>query len=54
MWYKAEYELDEFQLILAENDNQALEIAYDNESEFGTLFNLFLLDENDNEIKTIF
>lgn len=54
MWYKAEYESDDFQLILAENDNQALETAIDNESEFGTLFNLFLLDENDNEIKTIF
>lgn len=54
MWYKAEYELDDFQLILADNDNLALEIALDNENEFGTLFNLFLIDENYNEIKTIF
>lgn len=54
MWYKAEYESDDFQLILASDDNQALEIALDNENEFGTLFNLFLIDENYNEIKTIF
>ena len=33
MWYKAEYECDDFQMILADNDNEALEIALDNEEE---------------------
>lgn len=54
MWYRAEYEDENIEMILADDDNQALEIALDNETEFGTLFNLFLLDENDNEIATIF
>lgn len=54
MWYRAEYENDNFEMILADDDNQALEIALDNEEEFGTLFNVFLLDEKDNEIATIF
>ena len=54
MWYRAEYECDDFQMILADNDNEAFEIALDNEEEFGTLFNVFLLDENDNEIRTVF
>lgn len=54
MWYKAEYEDDRFEMILADNDNDAIDIALDNEEEFGTLFNVFLLDENDNEVKMIF
>lgn len=54
MWYKAEYEDDRFEMILADNDQEAFEKAYENEEEFGTLFNVFLLDENDNEIATIF
>ena len=54
MWYRAEYEDENYQMILADDDNQALEIALDDETDFGMLFNLFLLDENDNEIATIF
>lgn len=54
MWYRAEYEDEKFEMVLAADDNQALELALDNEIEFGTLFNLFLLDENNNEVATIF
>lgn len=54
MWYKAEYEDDRFEMVLADSDEEALQIAYDNEDEFGTLFNVFAIDENDNEIRTVF
>ena len=54
MWYKAEYEDDRFEMILANSDEEALEKAYDNEEEFGTLFNVFALDDDDNEIRTVF
>ena len=54
MWYRAEFEDDNFEMILADNDNEAFEKAQEMEGEFGTLFNLFLLDDNDNEISTIF
>ena len=54
MWYKAEYEDDRFEMILADSDEEAFQQAYDNEDEFGTLFNVFALDENDNEIRTVF
>ena len=53
MWYKAEFEDDNFEMILAGSDKEALESAFDMEEECGTLFNLFLLDDKDNEIKTI-
>lgn len=54
MWYRAEFEDDNFEMILADDDNEAFEKAQEMEEEFGTLFNVFLLDENDNEIATIF
>ena len=53
MWYKAEYETSEMELITADNDSEALEKAWEQEEEFGCLFNLSLLDDNDNIIKTI-
>ena len=54
MWYKAEYEDDRFEMIFADSDEEAFQQAYDNKDEFGTLFNVFALDENDNEIRTVF
>ena len=54
MWYRAEFEDDNFEMILADDDKEAFEKALEMEEEFGTLFNVFLLDENDNEIATIF
>ena len=54
MWYKAEYEDDRFEMILADNDDEAFEKADEMQEEFGTLFNVFLLDDNNNEVKTVF
>ena len=54
MWYRAELENDNFEMILADNDSEAIEQAYDLEEERGTVFNLFLLDDNDNEVRTVF
>lgn len=54
MWYKAEYEDYNFELILADSDNEAFDEAKEMEKEHGILFNLFLLDENDDEVRTVF
>lgn len=54
MWYRAEFEDDNFEMILADSDNEAFEKAQEMEEEFGTLFNVFLLDDNDEVIKTVF
>ena len=54
MWYKAEFEDCNFEMILADNDNDAVENAFELEEEHGTLFNVFLLDDNDNEVRTVF
>ena len=51
--YKAEYEDDEFELIDAESDSEALNEAEEYESEHGCVFNLFEIDENYDEIRTI-
>lgn len=52
--YKAEYEDGEFVLITCKNDDEATQEAYSFEEEHGTLFNLFEIDENYDEIRTIF
>lgn len=54
MTYKAEYENEVFEIILADNDNEAIEQARDLENEHGTLFNVFLLDDHYNVIRTVF
>ena len=54
MWYKASFECDDYQMILAENDVDALENALEKEEEYGILLNIFLLDDNDKEIKKIY
>lgn len=52
--YKAEYEDDEIEVFgYCETDEQALKEAYDYEAEHGTLFNLFEVDNDYNEIRTI-
>lgn len=51
--YKAEYEDDNFELIDASNDNEALTEAWKYEFEHGTLFNLFEVNEDYDEIKTV-
>lgn len=54
MWYRAEFEDDNFEMILADSDREALYNAFDMEEECGTLFNVFLLDEDYNEVRTVF
>lgn len=51
--YKAEFEDDNFELIDAENDTEALNEAWEFEDEHGTLFNLFEIDKNDDIIRTV-
>jgi len=53
--YRAEYEDDNFEFINAKSDSDALNEAWGTELEeqHGSLFNLFLLDKNDEVIKTI-
>jgi len=54
MSYQAEYEDNGMEVFsYPENDEEALEEAYSHEDEHGILFNLFLLNENDDIIKTI-
>ncbi len=53
--YKADYADEEFEIIdCCETDTQAMREAYKFESVHGDLFNLFEIDENYNEIRTIF
>ena len=55
LWYKAEFENDEFEMILADSDEDALRQAFDIVDERrDTLFDLFEVDEDYNEIRTIF
>ena len=52
--YKAEYENEQFEVFTASNHKKAIEEALAMEGENGTLFYVFLLDEEYNEVKTIF
>ena len=54
MWYRAEFEDENFEMILADSDNEAMENAFNLEEEHGTLFNVFLLDDDYNEVMTVF
>lgn len=51
--YKAVYEDEEFEIIYASNDNEAMKASYKYESEHGLIFNLFEIDENYDEIRTV-
>ena len=52
--YKAEYEDEEFEIIYANNDNEAMKEADVFESVHGIVFVLFEIDENYDEIRTIY
>ena len=52
--YKAEYEDEEFEIIYAENDKEAMKEAESCEDEHGIVFNLFEIDENYNEIRMVY
>lgn len=51
--YKAEYADENFELIDSQSDAEAMEEAELYENAHGALFNLFEVDENYNEIRTI-
>ncbi len=51
--YRADYADEEFEIIGASNDNDALKIAYELEKNHGVLFNLTMLDDEYDDIKTI-
>lgn len=48
--YRVELKDDDFEIIFASTDEKAIEKALD---EYETVFNIFLLDDDYNEIKTI-
>lgn len=53
--YKAEYADGEMEVFsYCDNDSEAMEEAESCESEHGTLFNLFEVNENYDEIRTVF
>ena len=52
--YKAEYEDEEFEIIYSDNDNETMKEAVKYESQHGIVFNLFEIDENYDEIRTVY
>ena len=54
MMYKAEYEDEEFELLSSDNYDDAFKEANEYEKEHGLLFNIYLLDDDYNEIETVY
>ena len=52
--YKAVYEDEEFEIIYADNDNEAMKEADKFESEHGIVFNLFEIDEDYDEVRMVY
>jgi hypothetical protein len=52
--YKAEFADEEMEIFTAETNSQAIDEAYKMEKEHGNVWNIYLLDEDYNEIETIF
>lgn len=52
--YKADYADENFEIILADNDQEAMREAEQYEPQHGIVFNLYEIDENYNEIRTIY
>ena len=52
--YKALYENEEFEIIYEGNDNEAMKDAEKYEEEHGMVFNIFEIDENYDEIRTVY
>jgi hypothetical protein len=51
--YRAEYSDENFEIIVADNDSEALNQAWEYENEHGTLFNLVEVDSDYEEIRTV-
>ena len=52
--YEALYEDEEFEIIYADNDNEAMKEAYKYESQHGIVFSLFEINYNYYEIRTVY
>ena len=52
--YKADYEDGEFEIFTATNSTHAYITACEYEDEHGELFNVFEIDDDYNEIRTVF
>lgn len=52
--YKAVYEDEEFKIIYVDNDREAMKEAERYENEHGIVFNLFEIDENYEEVRTVY
>ena len=52
--YKAVYEDEEFEIINADTDHEARKEADTYEDEHGIVFNIYEIDENYNEIRTVY
>lgn len=52
--YKADYADENFEIIHADNDREATKEAESYEKEHGIIFNLFEIDENYEEIRTVY
>jgi|GEM_PF-2567540 len=52
--YRADYEDESFVIIISENDDKALSIAFNFENEHGFLFNLTLLDDDFVDLEIVF
>jgi len=54
MIYQAEYENEEFIIFHEEENNRAIQEAFNYGDEYGLLFNVHLLDDNYDIIETVF
>jgi len=52
--YRADFENEAMEIITASTNKKAITEALTFEAEHGTLFNVTLLDDNYNDVKTIF
>lgn len=52
--YKADYADENFEIILADNDRDAMKEAEKYEAQHGIVFNLYEIDENYDEIRTVY
>lgn len=54
MYYRAEYQNEEIAIIVADGNDEAISEASRYEEDNGLLWNVYLLDENWNDIECIF
>ena len=52
--YKAEYEDDNFEIITADKDSEAIEVAETYESEHGIIFNVYEINNDYENIRMIY